>query len=129
MAVFLLAGCNDDSGSNSDAATGTPREVVDDPRTLLVGEIVEGTFHGGPSDSVKITLSVPVAKLDWNLHGHAGGGHDMVHEELAVMQSSYTFVPTATADWNLTIRNKDSAPLPVQVHLELFGAMTWSGWP
>lgn len=95
---------------------------------MLVGELAESMFTGGPQDVAVITLSAPVAKLDWNIHGHAGGGTQTVKEELGVMAANYRFTPTAQGDWNLLLRNKDAAPLTVDVKIELYGAITWSGW-
>jgi hypothetical protein len=105
-----------------------PREVFEEPKPLLANALGEGTFHGGAGDRARIVLMAPSAKLDWNLHGHAGGSTQTVHEELAVMTADYIFMPDATADWNLLLRNKDSAPMTVQVRIELYGTITWTGW-
>lgn len=96
---------------------------------LLVGEIAESIFTGGVQDMATITLTAPVEKLDWNLHGHAGGTTVTVKEELGVLTASYGFTPSAQGDWFLLIRNRDALPMTVDVKIELFGAMTWSGWP
>lgn len=98
------------------------------PKTLLVGELAESIFTGGAQDVSMITLTAPVAKLDWNIHGHAGGATQTVKEELGVMSASYSFIPSAQGDWFLLLRNKDTAPMTVDVKIELYGAMTWSGW-
>jgi hypothetical protein len=127
--VLSLVACGS-GGASPDAtvADAAPREVFDDTKMLLANALAEGTFHGGAGDRARIVLMAPTAKLDWNLHGHAGGSTQTVHEELAVMAADYTFAPDATADWNLLLRNKDNAPMSVQVRIELYGAITWSGW-
>lgn len=132
--VTVLAACSGDDSSQvqSDALIGTPdaapRQIVMAPRSLLVGEIAESIFTGGSADVAVITLAAPAAKLGWNIHGHASGSTQTVKEELDVMTASYRFVPTAQGDWFLLIRNTDSAPMAVEVTIELYGAMTWSGW-
>ena len=98
------------------------------PKSLLVGEIAESIFTGGPQDLARITLTAPVAKLDWNIHGHAGGATQTVKEELGVMSASYSFVPSAQGDWFLLLRNTDTTPLTVDVKIELYGTIVWSGW-
>jgi hypothetical protein len=77
---------------------------------------------------VRIRLDAPVARLDWNLHGHAAGETQTIHDELGVSVADYIFAPEATADWSLLLRNTDSAPLTVEVQLDLYGLITWSGW-
>lgn len=131
--VLALGACGDDGGSNPvDAPAGTvdaaPRQVVMESRPLLVGEIAEAVLAGGAGDTAVITLTAPNATLDWNIHGHAGGGTQTVMEELGVMNVSYTFEPTAQADWYLLLRNKDPMPMTVDVKIELYGDITWSGW-
>ena len=134
LLFFGLIACSGDDGGQAqpDAPIGTPdaapRQVVMAPKTLLVGELAESFFTGGAQDSAMITLTAPVAKLDWNIHGHAGGGTQTVKEELGVMSASYSFIPSAQGDWFLLLRNKDTAPLVVDVKIELYGAMVWSGW-
>lgn len=131
--VLAVSACGDGNPSTPpDAPMGTPdaapRQVVMGPKMLLVGEIAESIFTGGAQDVAAITLTAPLAKLDWNIHGHAGGSTQTVKEELGVMSASYRFVPSAQGDWFLLIRNKDTAPMAVEVKIELYGAITWSGW-
>ena len=104
------------------------RQTVMETKSLLVGDLVEATLTGGPGDSAVISLDAPVAKLDWNIHGHAGGSSQTVKEELLVMSVRYTFSPTAAAPWSLLLRNRDTAAMSVTVKIELFGNMQWSGW-
>lgn len=105
-----------------------PRETVTEDKPLLVGEIVEATLTGGPGDRAVIQLTAPKPALDWNIHGHAGSGSQTVKEELGIMSATYTFSPTAQAPWSLLLRNKDTAPMMVNVKIELYGDMEWSGW-
>lgn len=131
LAALLLPACgpgHDDPVSDASLADAMPRETIQEMKLLLAGELGEATLHGGAGDLARIRLTAPVAKLDWNLHGHAGGSTQTVLEELGIATADYTFAPEATADWSLLLRNKDSAPFTVEVHVELYGAMTWSGW-
>ena len=131
-ALAALGGCGDDPAMLLDASPvvtdAAPRQVVSADRTLLVGEIAEGILAGGAGDRAVIRVTAPLAKLDWNLHGHASGGTQTVVEELAVAAVEYAFVPTAQADWYLLLRNRDAASMAVTVDIELFGNMQWSGW-
>lgn len=97
-------------------------------KSILSTQIVEGSLTGGKNDRAVIYLSAPRATLDWNLHGHAGGGTTTVKEELAVMTAVYDFVPSAQADWLLLLRNTDPATMSVDVKIELYGAMVWGSW-
>ncbi len=128
--VVIASGCDGDGSAAPDAALldAAPREVVTDEKMLLVGELGEATLTGGPGDRAVITLSAPVAKLDWNLHGHANGSTQVVKEELGIMTTTYSFVPTAEAEWFLLIRNMDTVPMTVAVNIELYGDIVWSGW-
>jgi hypothetical protein len=129
--VVVLSACEGGAGGVAmDAALADvmPRETVTDSKTLLASELGEATLHGGAGDLARIRLSAPIAKLDWNLHGHTGGGTQTVHEELGIATADYTFAPEAPAEWSLLLRNRDTAPLTVEVHIELYGEITWSGW-
>lgn len=133
MLLVALAACGENGGplthdAPQAATDAVPRQVVSETKQLLVGEIAEAVLAGGPGDAAVLSLAAPVAKLDWNIHGHAGGGTQTVKEEFGVMTASYAFAPTAHADWYLLLRNKDTAPMAVEVRIELFGTMQWSGW-
>jgi hypothetical protein len=104
----------------------TPREVIADTVVLQTGDLAEAMLLGGPGDIAKIEIDAPVAKLDWNIHGHANNETTLIEEELGVMVVRYTFEPPARAAWNLLLRNRDAAELTVQIRVELFGDMTWS---
>jgi hypothetical protein len=105
-----------------------PRQVVTENVPLVVNEIVEAVLVGGPGDYARLQMSAGGAVLDWNLHGHANGGTQVVMEELKVTSVDYLFQPTARADWYLLLRNKGQTDIVVQLKIELFGEMTWSGW-
>lgn len=118
------AACSEDAAPVPEV----PREVVTDTRELLVGDLVETIFTGGPGDAVVLAIDAPVAKLDWNIHGHADGATVTAVEGFGVMTVRYRFAPTADAEWYLLLRNRDAAPMTVQVTFELHGDMQWSGW-
>ena len=109
-----------------DAAVPTG-QIVTAPKTLLVGEIAEGVLAGGAGDRALITVATAPA-FDWNIHGHANGSTQTVQEGFDVTSVTYEFAPTATADWYLLLRNTQTTALTLDVKLELFGTMTWSGW-
>ena len=128
--LALVACGGDGAPAMPDASQDAPaaREVIMDTKSLLVAEIAEATLTGGPGDTAVISLDASLAKLDWNIHGHAGGGSQTVKEELLVMTVRYTFAPTTAAAWSLLLRNRDTATLPVTVKIELFGNMQWRTW-
>lgn len=137
LTVVLLLGsaaCSDDGGEPMmDGPMGppdgaVPREVITENVPLVVSEVVEAIMKGGAGDYAHIKATVPSASLDWNLHGHAGGGTQVVKEELRVMTVDYQFSPTAQADWYLLLRNKGQTDITVELKVELYGNMTWSGW-
>jgi hypothetical protein len=132
--ALLLVGCGDDGGAAVDAQTvdvpgdAMPRQVVTENVSLVVTEIVEAIMVGGQGDYARIRMSAGGAPIDWNIHGHANGGTQVVKEELGVPNIDYLFQPTAQADWYLLIRNKGLTDITVQLQIELYGEMTWSGW-
>lgn len=136
LALALLpAACSDGGGGDEpmDGPLGppdgaVPRQVITENVPLVVNEIAEAILVGGPGDYARIRASVPTPSLDWNLHGHAGGGTQIVKEELRAMTVDYQFSPSAKADWYLLLRNKGQTDITVELKLELFGDMTWSGW-
>jgi hypothetical protein len=133
-----LAACGGGGGSDGDAPVDAapidvpgdamPRQVVTENVPLVVNEIVEAILVGGPGDHARLQMSAGGAVLDWNLHGHANGSTQIVKEELKVTSVDYLFQPTARADWYLLLRNKGQTDITVQLKIELFGEMTWSGW-
>lgn len=138
MLVFGVLSACDDGNSMAEAADANPsiadgasadalpaREVVTDTRTLEPGEIVEAILAGGPGDSAEIHLEAPVLELDWNIHGHADGSTQTIHEQLNQMTVDYTFAPTAEADWYLLLRNSGTETMDVQLRIGLYGEITW----
>jgi hypothetical protein len=133
-ALALGAPACGDGGSDTppDAAPlpdgAVPRQVITENVPLAINETVEAIMVGGGGDTARIRATVPSAALDWNLHGHAGGGTQVAQEGFKVMMVDYQFSPTAQADWFLLLRNKGQTDLTVELKIELFGNMTWSGW-
>lgn len=132
--VILAVACSACSGTSgapgdaSDAVDAVPRERIMEVKRLRPGEIGETILTGGPRDRVVIHLATDVASLDFNVHGHDGSGTQVVHEELGIQSTEYTFVPARMDEWFVLFRNSDTAVREVEVTLELYGAMTWSGW-
>ena len=136
IAAAALAACGDDHDHDHgvDAAAGTdgapaidaaPRQVIMENQALVPGELVEGIMTGGPSDVAVIHLEAPISELDWNIHGHAGGGTQTVYEEYNRMVVDYVFMPSAQADWWLLLRNSGQTDMTVSVRIELYGDMQW----
>jgi hypothetical protein len=139
VVAIALAACGEDPATQTDAAppadaaidadptidAAPPRETITATQPLAAGELVEGILTGGPSDSALIHLDAQTPTIDWNLHGHNGGGTQMVFEELGKMTVDYTYVPASNGDWFVLIRNGGSANMDVQVRVDLYGAMAW----
>jgi hypothetical protein len=134
IVLALLAACGDDAPATVDAQMvdvpvgATPRETIMEVKPLAVNEIVEAILHGGPGDYAHITMMAGGSPIDWNLHGHANGETQVVTEQLKAPAVDYVFVPSAEADWFLLIRNKGTTDINVDLKIELFGQITWSGW-
>lgn len=133
LALALFAACGDDGGRavvRPDAPIGaTPRETITENVPLVVNEIVEAVIAGGEGDDyARIVMMAGGAPFDWNVHGHANGGTQNVVEELAATSVDYVFLPSASADWYLLIRNKGPTDINLSLQIDLFGEMTWSGW-
>ncbi len=134
LAVLVLGACGDDGNAMPDAATidapvpATPRETINSVQPLQVGELVEGTMTGGSSadDIAVITLMAPTPNMGWNIHGHANGSTQVVFEEHMKAAVTYTFDPSAQAEWYLLVRNEGPANMEVTVKVELFGGMQWA---
>lgn len=124
LAILLLAACG--SAPAPDLGDASPTQVIPSDHQLLVGDLVEGTLHGGVGDYTRIVISAPAA-IDWNIHSHVSGT-ETAHTETDVTSADYTFAPDVAADWFLTVRNQGSAPVTVHVVLSVYGGMTWSGW-
>lgn len=125
-----LAGCGTDTAALVVDADPTidappPREVVTAIQPLRAGELVEGIMNGGPGDLAVIHLAAPNRYLDWNIHGHANGGTQIVYEQLRQMTVTYNYTPTSKTDWWLLLRNSGPTNMDVMVTVELHGEMTW----
>jgi hypothetical protein len=131
--LALLTACGDDGGKAAIDAPPpmidgvTPRETIMENVPLAINEIVEGILKGGDGDIAHITMMAPAASLDWNMHSHPNGTTVVVKEEFKVMNVDYVFSPSDQADWYLLLRNKGQTDMTVQLKIELFGNMMWTG--
>ncbi len=133
LALGLLSSGCDGGGSTPDAPItidalppdAPPRQTIMEGVLLVPGELAEGIMTGGPGDLAVIDLMAPAAELDWNIHGHANGGTQVVYEELNQTGVRYTFAPAAQADWWLLIRNSGPTDMTIQVKVGLYGNMQW----
>jgi hypothetical protein len=131
----LAAGCGGGGDSTPDAPQvlidaqppdAMPRETVMEGVLLAPNEPAEGIMTGGAGDVAVIHVTVPGGELDWNIHGHANGGTQIVLEKFDQPGGAeYTFAPTARADWYLLIRNSGPTSTTFQVKVELYGNMQW----
>jgi hypothetical protein len=128
------AGCGGGGDSTPDAAPlvdaqppdAMPRETVMEGVLLAPNEPTEGIMTGGAGDVAVIRLMVPGGELDWNIHGHANGGTQIVLSKFDQPEGAeYTFSPTAHADWYLLVRNSGPTSTTIQVKVELYGNMQW----
>jgi hypothetical protein len=130
--AILLAACGSSPPGQADAPVATvdaaPRQRVMETKTLLAGQLLEGTWTGGTADRATFHLVAPSPHLDWNIHGHAGGGTQTVKEAYAQTVADDAFVPPAAGDWFFIIRNSGTAPMDVQAEMELYGELTWVDW-
>ncbi len=133
LAAGLLAPGCDGGDATPDAPTtidalppdAPPRQMIMEGVLLVPGELAEGIMTGGPGDLAVIELVAPSAELDWNIHGHAGGGTQVIYEEFNKTSVVYTFAPAAAADWWLLIRNSGPTDMTIQVKVGLYGGMQW----
>lgn len=133
--LLVLAACGGEGATRADAQVvvdsdpnapdAMPREIIMETQSLNPGELVEGIMTGGTADSAFIQLSAPTANIGWNIHGHDGGGTQVVHEEFDQMMVGYEFKPTSATDWYLLVRNDAGVTMDIMVKVQLFGAMTW----
>ena len=131
--AVMLASCGgDDQPVTVDARLvdalppdAPPREVIMSTQGLPAGELVEGIMTASEADLAVIRLSAPVAQIGWNIHGHANGMTQIVHEEHDTGAVEFVFVPPAQADWYLLVRNESQINMDVQIRVEMYGAMTW----
>lgn len=131
--VLLVAACGDDGGIGVIDADTTvdvapdapPREVVMETRALQPGEFIEGIMTSGPGDAAYIALRGQLPAVSFNIHGHAGSGTQIIHEEFDKMEVEYLFQPTAQAAWYLLVRNDANVAMEVEVKVGIYGDMTW----
>jgi hypothetical protein len=131
--ALALAACGGGGDATPDAPTeipdgAVPRQVVTESVSLPLNETVEAILVGGVGDQARIQMTAGGAPIDWNLHGHANGGTQVVNEGFKVPMVDYAFSPTAKADWYLLMRNKGQTDITVELKIDLFGEMTWSGY-
>lgn len=126
------AACGDDGSATPDAPLidaqppdAMPREVITSTQPLMPGELVEGIMNAGAGDVAVIELSGQLPHVEWNIHGHAGGGTQVVYEEFDKMTVRYVFAPTSHADWYLLVRNGGTISMEVDVRVELYGDTMW----
>lgn len=125
---LLAAACGGGGESPPDAAVppdATPRQTIMEVLLLEPNELTEGIMTGGSGDLAAIYLAAPGGELDWNIHGHADGGTQIIYEEFDRPSAEYTFAPAAQADWWLLIRNSGPTDMTIQVKVELHGDMQW----
>jgi hypothetical protein len=127
--LLALAACGGGGDNAPDAPppeldAAAARETIMETQTLQPGELVEGIMTGGTGDAAQIHLVAPM-QLDWNIHSHATGSTVTVHEEYEKAMVDYNFVPTATGDWYLLVKNSGNVTAGIQVRVGLFGAMAW----
>lgn len=131
MLVVMLgsAACGSSSPSPTvDANLDTPRDTVTETKTLLVGDLAEGQFTGGPGDAVLIQLSTTTPTLAWDVHSHDGGETVVVIKEQDKSAVDYQLVPPTEGHWNLLIRNAGTTSIDIAVKLDLYGDIQWSDW-
>lgn len=131
--LVVLAACGDDGGSSMpDADPGAPdaapRQIITETVPLIVNELREAIMVGGKGDIARVKLTAPSAAIDWNIHSHPNGETIIVQEAFKQMTVDYTFVPDKQADWYLLVRNKGLQDINMQLEIELYGTITWSGW-
>jgi hypothetical protein len=133
LVPFVMFACGDDGGTGVVDADPTvdvapdaaPREVVMETRALQPGELVEGIMTSGPGDAARIFLHGQFPTVSFNIHGHAGGGTQIVYEEFDKQDVEYLFQPTAQSRWYLLVRNDGQIAMNVDVKVEIYGDMTW----
>jgi predicted small lipoprotein YifL len=132
--ALSLAACGDDGGSSAppdadpSVPDAAPREIITETVPLAINELREAIMVGGKGDVARITLMAPSPAIDWNIHSHPNGTTIVVTEAFKQTSVDYTFVPTQQAEWYLLVRNKGLTDINMQLKIELYGNITWSGW-
>jgi hypothetical protein len=130
--VVVLAACGGGGGGGDPDAfvpstDAAPREVISESVPIGRMETLEAHLVGGaPGDYARVRLTGP--SFDWNLHGHIDTETVIISEGLGVDAVDYQFVPPQSADWYLLLRNRGFGEITVELEIELYGALAWSGW-
>jgi hypothetical protein len=132
-AVLALAACGDGGSSappdaDPSVPDAAPREIITETVPLAINELREAIMVGGKGDVARVTLTATSPAIDWNIHSHPSGETIIVSEGFKQMTVDYTFVPEKQADWYLLVRNKGLTDINMQLKIELYGNITWSGW-
>jgi len=125
LAAFGVMACSD-TPARTDAG---PPQIVDTTTSVPPGAVLEGTWDGGPDDSLTISLVMPDPVLDWDIHTHDDGGTQTYIVELGIGSTSYTLRPSHSTTWYVLVKNAGTAVEPLTAHLELTAGTHWSGWP
>lgn len=120
--VMVVTGC----GAEQDGFS-SPREVLDDSRTLQLGDILEGEWQAGPGDRIFVSID-GTRPFGWNIHGHGGGETITIVEDFEQTHVEHEFEPPEGGTWNLLIANRGGEALDITVHMELYNAAEWTGW-
>ena len=131
LLLLALAACGDDDPNAPADAAGpdaAPRQVVMENLSLAINDIQEAILVGGKGDIARIRMTTTSPAIDWNIHSHPNGTTIVVDEAFKQMAVDYTFAPKEQADWYLLVRNKGLTDITVQLQIELYGNITWSGW-
>jgi hypothetical protein len=120
-----------DAGPVIDADPGAPDaapQITEESIELVAGEILEGIYAAGSGDSMRIEITPQAGALfDWNIHGHAGGGTQVIDEGFDVADLDYAFEPTDSADWFVLLRNSGDTTITLDVKLTVVGG-DWQDW-
>lgn len=130
LVLLAMAACGDDGGmmvidADPTLPDAAPREIIMETKPLQPGELFEGIMDSGPGDAARIVLHGPFPSVSFNIHGHAGGGTQVVYEEFDKMDVEYIFQPSSEALWYLLVRNDGNVAMEVDVRVEIHGDMTW----
>lgn len=123
LLVTTLAAC----GGDDAPPDGAPDRVIEEARTLLLGERIEATMTGGPGDRAVIAVDAPSPSLTWDLHAHSGGDTAIIAMGVSQTQIRYQLAPTADDEYFLLLHNTGDAPVDITIDIELYG-MSWTAF-
>jgi hypothetical protein len=124
LAATTLAACG---GDDAEPPDGEPDRVIEETRTLLLGERIEATMTGGPGDRAVIAVDAPSAALTWDLHAHSGGDTAIIAMGVSQPQIRYELVPADDDEYFLLLHNTGDAPVDITIDIELHG-MRWTAF-